>query len=213
MFTLKSRRDGFRLLFPKDFIPEHITEKYTKILQENRSFITTPIDFINESIQKIDILGFNNATYAQSQTRRGDVMPNSPRYNQNNFLYPESDTIYRSPANPQSLIDKTLNVTFRHTLGYMTYFIIFESFLYFYSRDAKNKDAIKHLSIDLLDSNGSIYSKIFLKDVLIDGIDMLSFDYTQPVAESQTFNVIFKYSNFDYQFIQAESNNWNGETE
>ena len=32
-------------------------------------------------------------------------------------------------------------------------------------------------------------------------MDMLDFDFTQPIAQSQTFQVVFKYSNFDFQFI------------
>jgi hypothetical protein len=38
-------------------------------------------------------------------------------------------------------------------------------------------------------------------DPIINGMDMLDFDYTQPIAQSGTFKVEFKYSNFDYQFI------------
>ena len=33
---------------------------------------------------------------------------------------------------------------------------------------------------------------------------MLEFDYTQPVAQSQTFNIEFKYSNFDFEFIDID---------
>ena len=58
-------------------------------------------------------------------------------------------------------------------------------------------------TVDLLDNNEKVYSRIVIKDPIIDGIDMLDFDYTQPVAESGTFNVIFKYSNIDYQFIDV----------
>jgi hypothetical protein len=71
----------------------------------------------------------------------------------------------------------------------------------------------KQLSVDLLNEKGSIYARIILENPLIDGIDMLSFDYTKPIAESQTFQVVFKYSSFDYQFVQAEESNWNGEVE
>ena len=34
---------------------------------------------------------------------------------------------------------------------------------------------------------------------------MLEFDYTQPVAQSQTFNIEFKYSDFDFEFIDIEN--------
>ena len=64
-----------------------------------------------------------------------------------------------------------------------------------------------------MNGKGSIYARINIKDPVIDGIDMLDFDYTQPIAQSQTFNMIIKYSDFDYEFVQAETSNWNGEVE
>lgn len=213
MFTLRGRQDGFRLLLPKEFIPKHIEEKYTKILQENRSFITKPIDFVNETIQRVEVLGFNNATIEQLQPGIGSPTTRQNRSRENNFLHATAPKPYRSPANPQALIDKTLNVTFRHVLGYLNYFILFESFLYHYSRDYQNSELPKQLSVDLMNEKGMIYAKIILEQPLLDGMDMLSLDYTHPVAESQTFQVVFKYATFDYQFIEAERSNWNGEVE
>lgn len=213
MFTLRGRQDGFRLLLPKEFIPKNIEEKYTKILQDQRSFIVKPIDFLNETIQKVDVLGVTDATIMQSQQRLGDYPNNLPNAKTNNFRYPAADVPYRNVANPEALIDKTLNITFRHTLGYLNYFIIFESFMEHYRRDYKGKDLPKQISVDLLNSKGSIYCKIILENPLIDGIDMLSFDYTQPIAQSQTFTVVFKYSDFKYEFLEAEKSNWNGEVE
>ena len=64
-----------------------------------------------------------------------------------------------------------------------------------------------------MNSKGSVYARINIKDPIIDGIDMLDLDYTQPIAQSQTFNMIIKYSDFEYEFVQAESLNWNGEVE
>jgi hypothetical protein len=79
--------------------------------------------------------------------------------------------------------------------------MIFENFWWLYSRDKQYNDMRLEFTIDLLDNNEKVYSRIVIKDPIIDGIDMLDFDYTQPIAESGTFNVIFKYSNIDYQFI------------
>ena len=81
--------------------------------------------------------------------------------------------------------------------------MIFENFWWLYSRDKQYSDMRLEFTVDLLDNNEKVYSRIVIKDPMIDGIDMLDFDYTQPVAESGTFNVIFKYSNIDYQFIDV----------
>lgn len=203
MFALRGRKNNFRLLFPKEFICDEIVEKYTNILVSKHSFITSPIDFLNETIQGVQVLGFTEGVIPQPQTSRGTVsLHNRPR--ENNFLHTATDYNYRSEVSPIALIDKTLNVTFRHTLGYVNYFLMFENFFYQYMRDTSYKSMIPALYIDILDDIGNIYSRIELKDPLINSIDMLELNYTQPVAQSDTFTVEFKYSNFDFQFIQDD---------
>ena len=205
MLSLKSRQDMYRLILPDELIPEEINEKYTKILTDRRSFIYKPIDLLNETIQKIQVLGFNNGTVAQQQvmTGRSVLHPNDPAYEpQNEFQHPHSDYNYRTAANPVALVDKTFNIDFRHTLGYLNYFILFESFFYQNMRDMNYKNLPKQINVDIYNEGGEIYSRIVLFDPLIDGIDMLDLDFSQPVANSQTFRVIFKYSNIDFQFLE-----------
>ena len=205
MFGLKGRQDGFRLLLPKDFLCEEIQEKYTKILRQKHSYFYTPIDFVNETIQKVQVLGFNNATIPQQQSTRGDKpMIRPERVQQNEFMTPSTEYTYRAADSPIALVDRTLNIEFRHTLGYLNYFMLFENFWYQYTRDRYYKELPRQFNVDILDEIGSIYSRIVLYDPLVNGMDMLDFDYTQPIAQSQTFKMEFKYSNFDFQFIQIE---------
>ena len=203
MFTLKGRQDAFRLLLPKEFLYKDIEEKYTNILKEKKSFITSPIDFINETIQQVDVLGFQNATYQQMQSRTGiKPMIDMNRQRQNEFLYPATEETYRSENSPISLTDKTFNIRFRHTLGYLNYFIIFENFWYMYSRDMKYSDMMHDIYIDIFNEIGEIYCKIHLIDPIINSMDMLSFNFTQPVAASESFQVEFKYSDFEFDFTR-----------
>ena len=207
MFGLKGRQDGFRLLFPKEFLVPEIEEKYTKILAEKHGYYLTPIDFINESIQKVNVLGFQNATVQQQQSSRGEPTLNDNRVEQNKFLYAATDYNYRNGVSPISLTDRTFNVTFRHSLGYLNYFILFENFWYQFSRDMKYDNLIQQLYIDIMNERGSIYSRIALYYPLINSMDMLDLDYSQPIAQSQTFNIEFKYSDFDFEFIDIDEDN------
>jgi hypothetical protein len=203
MLALKGRQDLFRLLLPKEFLYKDIEEKYTQILKDKKSFITSPIDFINETIQHVDVLGFQNGTYQQMQSRTGiKPMIDPSRQRQNEFLYPATEETYRSENSPISLTDKTFSIQFRHTLGFLNYFIIFENFWYMYSRDMKYSDMMHSIYIDIFNEIGEIYCKIHLIDPIINSMDMLSFDYTQPVASSQNFRVEFKYSDFEFEFTR-----------
>lgn len=206
MLGLKGRQDSFRLLLPKNFLVEEVEEKYTNILKEKRGYFLTPIDFINESIQKVNVLGFQNATVQQQQQSKGaEPTLYKNRIESNKFAYAASDFNYRSSVSPIALTDRTFNVTFRHTLGYLNYFMLFENFWYQFSRDMKYENMPQSFFVDLFDERGSIYARIELMYPMIDSMDMLEFDYTQPLAQSQTFNIQFKYSNFDLQFIDIEN--------
>ena len=205
MFGLKGRQDGFRLLLPKEFLVPEVEEKYAGILKEKLGYFDSPIDFLNETIQKVNVLGFQDGTMTQDQTVKGaEPTMKQNRIKQNQFQYAGSQFNYRSGVPPIQLTDKTFNITFRHTLGYLNYFMLFENFWYQFSRDMNYEDLPQRFTIDLFNELGSIYSRVSLFYPMINSMDMLEFDYTQPVAQSQTFNIEFKYSNFDFEFISID---------
>jgi hypothetical protein len=69
MFTLPGRQDLFELKLPDNFIAPELNEKYSKIISKNKSYLYRPIDFLNETIQSVQILGFNEGTVQQQQPR------------------------------------------------------------------------------------------------------------------------------------------------
>lgn len=198
---LKGRRDLFRLLLPKEFLYKDIEEKYTEILRKKNSFYHSPIDFINESIQKVQVLGFSQASYLQQQPKTGLPVVKPYRIRENEMLYPSTDEAYRAPVSMAGLTDKTLNIDFRHTLGFLNYFMIYENFIYKFSRDLRYSEILHNIYVDILNELGEVYCKIRLIDPIFEGIDMLDLDFTQPVAQSETFRVVFKYSDFEIDFL------------
>lgn len=204
MFTIKGRQDFFKLTLPDNFICDEINEKYTKILKDQKSFIYKPIDFLNETIQSIQVLGITDAIVQQQQSANGYPIINQNRVEENRFMHTSTEYNYRSEKTPLAIMDKTLNVSFRHTLGFLNYFIIFENFWYQYSRDRRYIELPEFFNIEIMNNIGEVYSKIVISDPLIESIDMLELNYTNPIANSQTFSVVFKYSNIDYQFINKE---------
>lgn len=209
MLSTKARQDGFRLSLPNDFLLNNIKEKYSKILQNQRGFFTKPIDYLNESIQKVQLLGFSEATVVQQQHGIGSPLdPNNVnRIDANNFLHTASDFIYRSESNPLQLIDKTLNITFKHNLGFLNYFMLFENFWNQYARDTDQGIIPSTFCIDILNYDGSVYCRVLLHGIYMHGMDMLDLDYSQPVASSTTFNVVFKYSNIEFEFMNIDDKN------
>ena len=98
-----------------------------------------------------------------------------------------------------------MNIEFRHTLGYVNYMMMLENFLYLYTRDTRSDKLFEFIDVEIVNQIGETYAKLRLENPIINAMDMLSFDYSQPVAQSGTFKVEFKYSNFEYQFISEET--------
>jgi len=204
MFTLNARQDLFKVTLPDDFIVDDINEKYAKIIKSNKSYYRRPIDFLNETIQSVQVLGFVEGTVQQQQPGSGYPIMNPERKLENQFMHTATDFTYRSEKNPLALIDKTLNIYFRHTLGFVNYFLMFENFFYLYSRDMTYKKMFDQIPIDIINNRGEVYSRIMVIDPIINGIDMLDLNYNAPNETMQTFKVEFKFSNIDYQFLDIE---------
>ena len=79
--------------------------------------------------------------------------------------------------------------------------MIFENFWYMYSRDLSYDEMMHDLYVDIFNEIGEIYCKIHIIDPIINGMDMLDFDYTQPIAASGSFKLEFKYSNLEFNFL------------
>ena len=195
MLSLSPRYDLFRFAFPKDFIPKELEEKYRKILEKNAGVVTTPIDYLNESIKGINIPGISELTVDQTQhstnsiTGRGRINVEASREN-----------TYKSPSNILSNIDKEVTVTFRFNQGFYNYFLLYETIFWKYCRplDYKNEEV---LYVELLDETGRITARIKYLDCHISGLDGLEFDYSKLERDGGDFNITFKFNNIDFTFI------------
>ena len=198
MLSLSPRYDLFRFSFPKDFLPKEVEEKYQKLLNKNQAVLTTPIDYLNESIQGINFPGISDILIQQQQHSSNDIKRGLGRIN----VEPKTDITYQSTTNPLDKINKEFKVTFRHNQGKYNYFMLYETVFHQICKPI-DRDHIPVLYIELLSETGVITSRILFKDVLIDGIDGLDFSYNKVERDSGTFDVTFKFNNIDFEFIDV----------
>lgn len=196
MLSLSPRYDLFRFALPKDFIPEELNEKYQNILNKNAGVLTTPIDYLNESIQGVNIPGISDLTVEQTQHSHNGGL------GQLN-VEPARQNTYKTTSNPLSNISNEITVTFRFNQGFFNYFLLYETIFWKYCKpiDYKNEDV---LYIDLLDETGKISARIKFMDCHINGIDGLDFTYSKLERDSGTFNITFKFNNIDFTFINDD---------
>lgn len=198
MLSLSPRYDLFKFSLPKDFLPKEVEEKYQGLLARNAGVLTTPIDYLNESIQAINFPGISDIIVTQIQHSSNDIKRTLGKLN----VEPKRDQIYSSTANPLDKIEQSFKVTFRMNQGLYNYFMLYETTFHQICKPQEHKHQPVFF-IELMDEDGVVTSRIIFKNVLIDGIDGLEFSFNKVERDSGTFDVTFKFSNIDFEFIEV----------
>lgn len=205
MLSLSPRLDLFVFKFPKDFLPKEIEEKYTKILNREKSVIRTAIDYLNESIQGVSFPGITDLLIEQTQ-----YSPEHPE-NKNKqeglsgkriSIEPSRNNVSYSPKNILSQIGGEFTVTLRKNQGLYNYFMMYETIFYKalkeYANVTKQDDFFE---IDILDSTGRVIGRVKLFQPRIDGIDGLEFSYNKLERQVETFDLKFRFNNIDFDIL------------
>lgn len=197
MLSLSPRYDLFKFELPKTFLPKEVTEKYQKLLAAT-GVVSKPIDYLNESIQGINIPGISDLTIDQTQHSKNSIS-GLGKIN----VEPSRSNTYKSPANPLDKINKEITITFRYNQGFYNYFMLYETIFWKFCKPTNypNEDV---LYIDLLDEDGRVNSRVKYMDCIIDSIDGLDFTYSKIERDAGTFNVTFKFNNIDFVYLDKD---------
>lgn len=200
MLSLSPRYDLIRFHLPKTFIPAEIEEKYTAVLSNENGTLMTALDYLNESIQGINMPGLSSLTTTQMQhgsnnVERSDI-PGRKRIN----VEGAHEMTYMPIANPLEKIDKEFKVTFRTNQGLINYFMLYET-AFWYACKEKSHDCESAMYIEIMNEDGLVISKVTFMDVHMDGIEGLDFNYSKIEREANTFDVTFKFNNIDFEYF------------
>jgi len=141
------------------------------------NLITEPIDYINYAIQGISIPGVTFDPVEQS--------PNDGTVTYKRGLIPI-----------QNLVTRQFTVTMQLLDGFINYWIMTDTLLYYYNRDNK-ESYTDDLKLQILDSEGlHVMSAVFEKPIY-NSVNELSLNMSQNVAEFTTFDCGFYYNKFN----------------
>ena len=199
MLSLSPRYDLIRFHLPKTFIPPVIEEKYTKVLNSDAYTMTSSIDYLNESIQGVNIPGISGLTMQQIQHGSNGIIRTDGSRKRIN-VETSHEITYLGTGNPLEKIDKEFKVTFRANQGLLNYFMLYETAFYYACREYEwNEEPV--MFIELLSEDGTAIAKIKFIDVHMDGIEGLDFNYSKIEREANTFDVTFKFNNIDFEYL------------
>lgn len=192
MLSLSPRYDLFRFNLPVQFLPVEVKEKWSKVLNKEPGVLANPVDYLNESIKGINLPGISD-TIVNQQQGSSNTLSGVNRE-------PTHDNSYYTPANPLSLIDRTFKITFRLNQGLYNYFMIYETLFYRICKPIQYSDG-DDFSIELLDEDGAVRSKLMLYQCHISGIDGLDFSFDKQTRDADTFECSFNFNNIDFDIV------------
>lgn len=199
--SLKPRFDLFRFVFPLTFFPQHVIDKYKKIMDSNQSLFTSPVDYINESIIGVTIPGISDLIVTQPQISHNaspDIHVGLGKLR----VEPKRDQSYLSAENILTKIENTFTVKMRKNQGLYNYFMMYETILHHYDKRAEyERKPIDNFVIDIMNETGSVTTKVILKQPVVSSIEGLEFSYNKIERQGEEFNVTFSYNNIDFEFL------------
>lgn len=175
---LNSRANLFEFFFPKTFMPKEISDKYRFYL--NRipgNVIEEPLDFINYTIQSINLPGMGYDSVEQAQ-------------------YPGRSIQFRDAKPRQELFQKEMTVTFQLVDGYINYWMMMDILDHYYDFETR-PPYIDDLNVRMMDSEGQALVTARLQRPLIKSISDLSMSFASNVAEFTTFDLTIGYNDLE----------------
>jgi hypothetical protein len=174
---LNSRNNLYNFKFPRNFVPAEVADKYKKYLNRMPgNILTEPIDFINYSIQGINLPGLSFDPVTQSNN--------------------DGTLRYHRGAQPmQNLIDREFTVTMQLLDGFINYWIMNDTLLYYYSREER-EPFLEDLKLQIMDSEGIHLISAQFHQPILKTISELDLNMSQNVAEFNTFSLTFNYNKY-----------------
>ena len=175
---LNSRNNLFEFKFPSHFIPDEVAEKYKDYLNKiPGGVLERPVDFINYSIQGINLpgLGFDPVSQADND--------GTTRY-------------HRGRLPIQNTIDRQFTVSMQLLDGYINYWIMIDTLLYYYA-DQTRRPYAPDLKLRILDAEGLAVTSIAFEKPIMDSITSLDLNMSDNIAEFNTFDITFYYNKFN----------------
>lgn len=168
---INSKNSNFYFVFPRGFFPRAVTDKYLPYLKKQPTAYESIDQLMNSSIQSINFPSLQATTVEQVR-------------------YLGKKVNYKGAVPIQDLFSKDFTISFRHVDGYINYFVMLDTLLYFLN--FKNPDV--H-SIDLvlrtMDNQGNIVTSVSFKETILTGITNLDFNYTQNSPQNAAFSLTF----------------------
>lgn len=180
---LNPKGNSFYFVFPKNFFPEIIVEKYLPYLKKQPIPYDTLQAYVNSTIQSITFPSMSIDTVDQ--------------------IRPLGKKVYYKSGTPiQNMFTSDFTITFRAVDGFINYFIMLDTILYFLNF-INPQLFIEDLPMRILDSEGNIVVSCTYQEVVLTSFSNLDLNYVSNSPQPTIFTIGFRYNYLD---IKLEAN-------
>jgi hypothetical protein len=168
----------FTIWFPPHFFYPSVVKKWEPVIKRLKLPYQTTEDFFNSSIQSITFpsIELNSVTQQQSQF----------------------EISYKGGKELEPVFDKTLDVVFKLSEGFITYWIIFEQIEEYLKYDSRESNVFwPPMYVSFLDMHGFELVAFEFNKVVPTGLSSFDVSYATTAADFNTFTLGLKYNRFN----------------
>ena len=182
---LSSQGSQFVFNLPPNFVKSETINSYTPILEKNWIQYDNIIDYLNSTIKSVTFPGIS-FNMPQQNLIRGKVRR------------------YKPATNLQDIVTtRELNITFASVDADLNYWLIFDLVSKHYI-DVDNL-YVSPFTITALDINRDGIYRIVFKEIILNSLSDINFDYSQQKVNSKEFNMSFSFNFYDIEFLIDKS--------
>lgn len=173
---LNALNNQFVIYFPRNFFYPEVEERWNPIVRRLKLPYETLEDFINATIQKVSLPGINLSNPTQQQ-RQFAIQ-------------------YRTGKELEAAFEKTLNVTFKLSEGFISYWIMFEQ-LELFLKYQDTQPFWPPMYISFLGHHGFELVAFEFQYIVPQSMSQFDISYATTAAEFNTFNVELRFNRFN----------------
>ena len=184
MGILNAKNNMFTIWFPPDFFYPSVVANYTPVIKRMKLQYQTIEDFFNASIQSVTMPTIDLNTVAQQQR--------------------QFEISYKGGKEFEPVFDRTMDVTFKLSEGFVTYWIIFDQ-LEEYMRYKEDDVFWPAMYVSFLDHHGFELVVFEFEKIVPTGISPFEVSYATTAADFNTFTLSLKYNRFNIKRRTTDS--------
>lgn len=173
---LNARSNQFQIHFSKTFFYQEVIDKWTPVIVSLKLPYDNITDFMNSCIQSVSFPAISLPTVTQQEG--------------------QYETNWRSGKELEAIYDKTLNISFKLTESYISYWILYDQIELFLKYGEK-MPWWPPMYLSFIDNAGFEMVKFNIKYIVPTALSELNLTYSQALAQFQTFTLSLKYNRFD----------------